>query len=188
MIRSILYPQLPFKLLLKMLGVGVLGAVIAGVYGMIHDQVTYAVGPEYFTAFKFQQFARADIGLPPQLFVSQIGFLATWWVGLIAGWFMARIAYTRLPTARAFRLCMEGFGIMLCTALVAGLIGFLMGVFHGPNYERSWGSLPTSQISDVPAFVKVGYIHNASYLGGLVGLIIASIRIVRKRKITPPSC
>jgi hypothetical protein len=30
-----------------------------------------------------------------------------------------------------------------------------------------------SDVIDSVAFVQVGYIHNASYLGGLIGLILA---------------
>ena len=52
--------------------------------GSIHDQVTYSISPEYFTKFKYQQF-----GFDPAWFgghrqtVAVIGFLATWWMGII---------------------------------------------------------------------------------------------------------
>ena len=39
-----------------MLGVAAVGSVLAGVYGIFHDQVTYAISPEYFTKLKFDQF------------------------------------------------------------------------------------------------------------------------------------
>ncbi len=42
-----------------------LGALIGGAYGAVHDQLTYSVSPEYFTAFKFHQFHFADVGLCP---------------------------------------------------------------------------------------------------------------------------
>lgn len=45
-----------------MLGLCVVGSLIAGTYGILHDQVTYSIGPEYFTRFKFEQFAWADWG------------------------------------------------------------------------------------------------------------------------------
>jgi hypothetical protein len=34
---------------------------------------------------------------------------------------------------------------------------------------------------DLPSFVRVAYIHNAGYLGGLIGLILAII-YTRKQK------
>jgi hypothetical protein len=39
----------------------------------------------------------------------------------------------------------------------------------------------TLGILDVPSFVRVAYIHNASYLGGLIGLIAAIIYVRRRR-------
>lgn len=38
------------------------GCLISGVYGALHDQISYTVSPEYFHAFKFRQFA-----IPPEL-------------------------------------------------------------------------------------------------------------------------
>ena len=44
------------KKLLLMPPLLVLGCLIAGAYGTLHDQVSYAVSPDYFHAFKFIQF------------------------------------------------------------------------------------------------------------------------------------
>ncbi len=33
--------------------------LLSGLYGIIHDQISYTVSPEYFTKFKFQQFGIA---------------------------------------------------------------------------------------------------------------------------------
>ena len=36
--------------------------IVAGVYGALHNQISYSVSPEYFFAFKFHQF-----GIPEHL-------------------------------------------------------------------------------------------------------------------------
>jgi hypothetical protein len=71
-----------------MFGISLLGAVIAGLYGAVHDQISYSISPEYFTKMKFEQFSYADFGFPPRVCASEVGFLATWWVGLFAGWYV----------------------------------------------------------------------------------------------------
>ena len=38
------------------------GAVLAGCYGALHDQISYTISPEYFTKVKFEQFRYADFG------------------------------------------------------------------------------------------------------------------------------
>src|SRR5688572_4894387 len=64
-----------------------IGCIVAGLYGIIHDQLTYTISPEYYTKFKFYQFRLADEGdeaifQSPRLWVSLVGFMATWWTGI----------------------------------------------------------------------------------------------------------
>ncbi len=156
-----------------MLGVSVCGAAIAGLYGIVHDQITFTISPEYFTHLKFDQFSFADFGLAPRLFVVIIGFLATWWVGFFAGWFLARIVLVKMPISLATPVLVKAFTWIIACALVAGFIGNLLaaaGLYHHENWQSAAQALA---IKDLPAFVRVAFIHNGSYLGGLIGLIIA---------------
>src|SRR6185503_8995132 len=85
-----LIPRIAWIDVPAMIGIAIVGSIIAGFYGVLHDQITYSISPEYFTKFKFKQFEYANFGLGDRIFVSTIGFLATWWVGFIAAWFLAR--------------------------------------------------------------------------------------------------
>src|ERR1035441_9525373 len=73
---NVLYPKIPFAALPAMLAYAAGAAVLAGLYGIAHDQLTYSISPEYFTRLKFPQFHHADFGLPARVFVAEIGFLA----------------------------------------------------------------------------------------------------------------
>ena len=188
--KSLLYPKIRLDLLRPMLGYAVVGALIAGVYGVFHDQITYSISPEYFTRLKFLQFHYADFGFPARVCVAEIGFLATWWVGLIAGWFLARVAVPALPAEKARSGVFRGFGIIFVGAIIAALVGFLLGLRLGPDSDLSnWQGFATSRgVVDLPNFVRVAYIHNASYLGGLIGLIVALLHLRRqKNKVVPSS-
>lgn len=88
---NLIYPRLPPGAVRVLLALAWRGALIAGLYGIVHDQLTYTLSPEYFTLLKFRQFAWADFGGPPRLLVAEIGFLATWWVGALAGWLIGRV-------------------------------------------------------------------------------------------------
>jgi hypothetical protein len=56
-------------------------------------------------------------------------------------------------------------------------------LWHGTDYS-AWEDFETSlEITDLPSFVRVAYIHNASYLGGLIGLV-AAIMYLRRLKNT----
>lgn len=179
---NLLFPSIKWHFLPWMLGIAALGALIAGTYGIFHDQITYSIGPEYFTKLKFAQFEYADFGFPRRLFVSEIGFLATWWVGLFAGWFLARIAVPAWPGPVAVRKCVAGFGVIFAFAAISAGVGAYLGFHHSPDYTY-WQEMCLSLgATDVPAFVRVAYIHNAGYLGGLIGLIAAIFRLLWQRR------
>jgi len=48
-----LVPKIALRDLPVTLGFAFLGAMIAGGYGIVHDHVTFTIGPEYFTKLKF---------------------------------------------------------------------------------------------------------------------------------------
>lgn len=174
---NLLYPRFPLRKFGWMLLFGLVGAVIAGAYGILHDQITFRLGPEYFTKFKQVQFHYLDPTVPMLLSVVKIGFLATWWVGLFAGWFMGRVALPHEPVKQAARRSLWGVGGMIVTAMVFAIAAGLWAPTsltdsRMPHWEDM---LATYHIEDPLAFIRVGYIHNASYLGGLVGLIGALI-------------
>jgi hypothetical protein len=178
---NLLYPKIPLALLPTFFRYAVVGALLAGTYGIIHDQVTYSLSPEYFTRLKFAQFHYADFGLPARVFVAEIGFLATWWVGLVVGWFIARVSVPAFSGPEAFRFCVRGFLIVMVFGFGAAIIGYVLGLLHGPDYSAWQSMASTLGIRDLPSFVRVAYIHNAGYLGGLFGLVTA-ISYLRRQK------
>ena len=184
-----LVPRIARADLGAMFVVAFLGALVAGCYGVLHDQITYAIGPEYFTKFKFEQFKFADFGLSNRIFVSCIGFLASWWVGFIFAWFLARRLIPNQPRRNAYPAIIKGFGIVFGTGVLAGVAGYFYGVWRGAGADYSaWSSFVKQfQITDTWAFVRVAYIHNASYLGGLIGFFIAMV-VSRPVPLTQKSC
>ena len=102
-VTNLLYPKLRVAWLPDTLGLSVVGALFAGLYGIPHDQVTYSISSDYFTDLKFAQFHYANFGLPRRIFVAEIGFLATWWVGFFAAWFIARLTIPSFPRSRPHR-------------------------------------------------------------------------------------
>ncbi len=168
-----------------MLGISFLGAIVAGLYGILHDQITYSISAEYFTKLKFHQFDYANFGLPVRGFVAEVGFLATWWVGFFSGWFLARIAVPIWPLAVALRRSLIGFAIILGFALAAAVAGYVLGIIPSADFSNWDDTCTNLGITDSRAFVRVAYIHNAGYLGGLIGVIVAIIHMRRRKKSDP---
>lgn len=81
-LKEFLYPTISFKKFKHMISLSIIGALIAGTYGILHDQITYSISSEYFTHLKFYQFEYADFGLHNRFFVTIIGFFSN-----LVGWF-----------------------------------------------------------------------------------------------------
>ncbi len=167
---------------------------LASVYGIVHDQITYTISPEYYTKFKFVQmrfdqvFSAKDIGLPPhkelvmaqpRLGVSLVGFISTWWVGLIIGAILGLVAL-KFDTGKAmYTTTFKAALWCIAITLVFSAVGYVVG--------RSYGGITAPQSWYYPGnlimlgdYVTAGMMHNFSYIGGGVGLIVAVVRLVRK--------
>jgi hypothetical protein len=181
-------PRIPLADLPELLTVTLVGALVAGCYGIAHNQITFTIGPDYFYNFKFHQFRFADFGFGDRIFAGCIGFLATWWVGAIGGWILARRILGTCPKKTAYRRIAAGFAIVFAAALLAGILGYLYGLWRGPDADYSpWqATLDHYRVTDVWPFMRVGYIHNAGYIGALVGLVLTYIAI-RPGKRAPNS-
>ena len=162
-----------------MFRVAVAGGLLGGIYGLFHNQVTYSLSSEYFTQLKFDQFRYADAGLGNRVFAGTIGFLATWWAGLIAGWFLARRAIPGRPGDQARRPISRGMLMVLSGAVLGGLFGYGYGLQRSPGavYPAWHGLIVRLNVTDAWSFIRVAYIHNGSYLGGLAGLVAALVMI-----------
>jgi hypothetical protein len=186
-ILKYIVPQIPRADWAPLLAVTLLGALIAGCYGILHDQITFSIGPEYFRNFKFNQFGYANWGLGERAFVATIGFLATWWVGAIGGWILARRVLGTCPKRTAYRRICAGFCIVFAAAALGGIAGYLYGLWRGPaaDYSAWEPTLQWYRVTDVWPFMRVGYIHNAGYIGALVGLMLTYVAV---RPGTPRGC
>jgi hypothetical protein len=171
------------KLSLLLLTV-VLSALLAGVYGILHDQLTYSISHEYFTKFKYAQFGFESAwfgGDRPTVVV--IGFLATWWVGACIGTGLGLLGLLFSSVAAMRSALGRAIGLVYCTAIVAGGAGFLYGKYYLVDAGVDWW-LP-ADLLDKNAFITVGSMHNFSYAGGLLGLLIGALYLLKARYYSP---
>jgi hypothetical protein len=174
---------------MKKLGVFVmtvlLSALLAGLYGIVHDQITYSLSSEYFTKFKYEQF-----GFEPAWFggdrptVVVIGFLATWWFGLFIGAVLGLVALLFPDAATMRNAIIRAIGVVYGTVVLAGLAGFLYGKYYLAKAGVSWW-LPAN-LAHKNDFITVGSIHNFGYAGGLTGLLIGLLYLLRTRYFSAP--
>ena len=151
------------------------------VYGILHDQVTARICPEYFT-----------IGHPPLIDTTSPtllglawGIAATWWVGVFLGLALAAAARAgRWPKYEAQRLVRPVIFVMLASATSAVLFGAIGHALasHGAVY------LLEPLVSTVPAERHVAFLadlwaHNASYISGFLGGTVVCYLVLRDRAL-----
>jgi hypothetical protein len=114
------------KLLIYVL-LGVLAVAVAGFYGIIHNQISYTVSPEYFTKFKFRQFGFVDMQLPERVRASVVGFLASWWMGIPIGLLVGAAGFIHKGYRRMFKVSLWSFAVVVVFTLLFGLCGLFYG-------------------------------------------------------------
>lgn len=154
--------------------------ILAGLYGMVHNQISYSVSPGYFHEFKFIQF-----GIQPELQnrlgAAIVGWQASWWMGIVIGLPICLLSLAMQETGafvRTFLLAaLTVVGITLLTGLGALAAGYL-AIDDG----RLPGWMAGREVSDPTAFARAGLMHDFSYLGGLLGLLAGGVMVVRKSR------
>jgi len=149
---------------------------LAGGYGMIHNQISYTVSPEYFTKFKFHQFGLDGLDLPDRLRASLVGLRASWWMGIPIGLLVGLCGLIHEDARRMFRVSLQAFLVVIGFTLWFGLCGLGYGWLRTraidlADYQGHWFIPP--DVVDLRRFLCAGYMHNSSYLGGMFAIMVA---------------
>lgn len=159
--------------------VGLCIAALVG-YGMLQDQVTARICPEYFT-----------VGHPPIAGVQDPtvlgiawGFLGSWWGGLFLGLAVAAAARggsrPQLTAGQLLRPLAVLLAAMVAVTLVCGVGAEYNGAILGVSLGEPWASA-------VPAprhrgLLVVASAHFGTYAAALIGGVVLCAWVVRTRR------
>lgn len=150
-----------------------LACLSAATYGAVHNQISYAIGPDYFHAFKFAQFRIPD-ELPPRIGAALVGVQASWWMGLIIGLPIALIC-AFAPSARImFRLFVITAISVVALTLALGLATLLLPV----DLVADQIAMPRG-VRDATGFARAALMHDTAYLAGALGLAVGIVMAIR---------
>ncbi len=170
----------------------ILTPLICGLFGILHDQVTYTLSEEYYTKFKFIQFGLVEkqgmqLQMNHRLGAVIVGFMATWWVGIPIGLFYAGMLMSFKYSIELKKLYFKTVALTFAIAIVTSFTGYLYWKIFLQQASPDW-FLPET-VRDTKSFYCVGSIHNFSYLGGGIGwmagmlyLVIQKVRMTESTK------
>ncbi len=157
----------------------VIACVLSGVYGAIHNQLSYTVSPEYFTKFKFEQFGIAP-SIPERHGAAIVGWQASRWMGIVLGVFLIPFGLLIRGTFGYFVWMLRVFGLVLMTSMSFALLALLYAYFTITPQAAGELIFNGQPISNPVGFLQAGFMHNASYLGGLLGVFVGMASILRR--------
>lgn len=163
------------KKLLVYLVIVFTAVIAAGLFGMVHNQISYTVSPEYFTKFKFIQFGLENPALPERIRASEVGFFASWWMGVPLGMLVGLAGFIQRDAISMLRASLWSIAVLLGFTLLFGLGGLLYGWLQTKNINPAdYGNwYVPDNLTELRRFLCAGYMHNSSYLGGTIGILPA---------------
>ena len=168
---------------MKALQIIVMSVVAGALYGILHDQVTARVCVEYFTIGHPRILATQS----PTLLALAWGVIATWWVSLPLGIFLAAAARMGRAPKLAARDLVRPLGTLLlamgAVALIAGVVGYR---------RASGGAIDPWVVANIPSGQRVAFMadwsaHSASYAAGAIGglALCVYVWVSRQRAMSP---
>ncbi|MES0490122.1 MAG: hypothetical protein ABUK01_09030 [Leptospirales bacterium] len=155
---------------------------VAGIYGVFHDQISYTFSSEYFTHFKFKQFAIPWAYENPRFGAAYVGFLATWWMGVLVYLPLGLFGFMFTTPRQMGTYLAKSLIVVVIVALVTGLLGLLYGYYQiTESTNASNIHCACIGVTEQIQFARVGYMHNASYAGGVTGLVAGVLYLVRAK-------
>jgi hypothetical protein len=144
----------------------------AGAFGAFHDQLSYTVSSEYFTAFKFHQFQLLDGRIPERVRAAEVGFLASWWMGIPLGPLVGVAGFIQRDARLMRRALLWSLLLVVVFTLSFACCGLFYGYYQTEHVDLSdyHGWYIPSGLMHVRNFLCAGYMHNSAYLGGLLSV------------------
>lgn len=150
--------------------------LMAGIYGVILHQVSYTLGADYFHNYKFVQF-QMDTETPPRLGAAITGWKSSWWMGLVIGVPLLALALLARDAAAYGKLCRLGFLTVIVTTIVAG-VATIVVTFAVLTPDNLPPRFTGQGDADWLGFARAGFLLEASFLGALLGLALAALRMM----------
>lgn len=152
-----------------------LAVVAAGLFGALHDQISYTVSSEYFTRFKFLQFGLIDPAIPERVRAAIVGFQASWWMGIPLGLLCGAGGFMQQSAALMRRALLLSLPLIVAVTLAFAIAGLIYGWAQTASLDlaayRGW-FIPRN-LEEPRRFICAGYMHNAAYIGGAASVPFA---------------
>ncbi len=160
----------------------VLAALAAALFGAAHNQLSYTMGPDYFHVIKFPQFGIAE-ATPDRVGAAIVGSLASWWIGVLVGLPAFLFGLVAVADSRAyFAAGIGAIGLVILLTTASAATGLVAGIALAGNPLLDFIPIPPD--ADAGDIQRAGLMHEASYIGGAIGALLAFWPMIRARRVS----
>ena len=159
-----------YRLFLGTILIG-LSALLAGGFGMVHNQISFAAASAYFYDLKFTQF-RIPQADQDAWGAALVGWHASWWMGAILGALLWLVGMRIRRHGRFLAAYFKSMIFVIIFALAIAVAAILLAKrfatnAHIPDILNTYGS------KDPLSFFHAAIMHEASYMAAALGLVLA---------------
>jgi MFS family permease len=160
------------KKLLVFILLVIIGVGVAGFYGALHNQISYTVSPEFFTKFLFEKF-RHNTQLPDRIRASFVGYDGSWGMGFLIGLLIGIVGFIHRGYRRMLTVSIQAMVVVVAFTFLFSLWGLVYGYYETANLNLAdyHGWFPEN-IENQRRFLCANYMHNSSYLGGELSILV----------------
>ncbi len=152
------------------------------IYGITNDFITAKISPEFYTKFTFFNFGILDdyertFNGNWTFSLIWVGFFSTWWFGLLTGLILGIVGMKYCDQKQMLNKTLKSILIVIVITIIFGFVGYGTAELNPSEIIMNY-NFPF-EIEHKAEFNKVSKIHNFSYYGGIVGLIIGTFNLIK---------
>lgn len=146
----------------------IMAPAIAGIYGFIHDQITFSISEEFFTKVRFNEFDLPK-NWSPAIKAGIIGIFTAAKAGIPLGIVLTAVGKIHRKDSDLLSYTVYAYMITMFTAFACTLIAIYLP--QTPERLMEAVTLPMN-INDPISFQRVVTINNFGYAGGVIGMLM----------------
>ena len=167
---------------IKLLSIVFISIVLIVIYGITLNSITSKISPEFYTKFTFFNFAILDdygreFNGNWTFALIWVGFFSTWWFGLLTGLILGIVGMKYSDEKQMLNKTLKSILIVIGIIIMFGFAGYGIAELNPSEIITNY-NFPF-EIEHKVDFNKVIKIHNYSYLGAIVGLIIGTLNQIK---------
>ncbi|MFL9830816.1 hypothetical protein ABS764_08145 [Flavobacterium sp. ST-87] len=165
-----------------LISIVLISIILSVLYGTAHHFIAFHIAPEFYTKLTFFNFGILDdygrkFNGNWNLALLWVSFFSTCWIGFFIGLIVGIVAIKYHVGKEIFNKTFDAFCMVMVTTFLLGFTGYILAEINPSEIILNY-SLPF-EIEHKVQFNKVAKIHNYSYIGIVVGLIISMYSLTK---------